>query len=190
MGNDRAFGGLRAESQENLVTQSWEVRRTVKKASCVSETRSETDCVTPGLELIAALDTLCDHLIMGLRWSWQEKLDIIWDLILWPLISSRFLILDLLESFESIYHGWSMHDWVRGRILSYTLTNNEDEDIKLQDHLLHHERCVQCTGNAMRGLVRGGIYPFIHIDQQWWHQSKAHLLHPETFVKTVQQHAF
>ena len=25
--------------------------------------------VTPGLELIAALDTLCDHLIMGLRWS-------------------------------------------------------------------------------------------------------------------------
>ena len=98
MGNDRAFGGLRAESQENLVTQSWEVRRTVKKASSVSETRSETDCVTPGLELIAALDTLCDHLIMGLRWSWQEKLDIIWDLILWPLISSRFLILDLLES--------------------------------------------------------------------------------------------
>ena len=96
--NDRAFGGLRAESQENLVTQSWEVRRTVKKASSVSETRSETDCVTPGLELIAALDTLCDHLIMGLRWSWQEKLDIIWDLILWPLISSRFLILDLLES--------------------------------------------------------------------------------------------
>ena len=43
MGNDRAFGGLRAESQENLVTQSWEVRRTVKKASPVLETRSETD---------------------------------------------------------------------------------------------------------------------------------------------------
>ena len=49
---------------------------------------------------------------------------------------------------------------------------------------------MQCTGNAMRGLVRGGIYPFIQIDQQWRHQSKAHLLHPETFVKRVQHSRF